>query len=96
VAKKTASKKAPSKKGPDFKKDAKQRAEAKKKAKEYAQKALYHRDIKKGEKTVEVKGLVNMQCMDGYNLEVGKICTITEGEKRRLDADKRGDFFEKV
>jgi len=48
-----------------------------------------------GTKTVEVKSLCNMQLRDGGVLAVGKKCEISEKEKKRLEDDSRGPFFEK-
>lgn len=56
---------------------------------------IHHKRPRKDVELVKVKALCNMHCMDGYELEAGKICEITEDEAMRLSVDKRMEFFEK-
>jgi len=75
--------------------EAEKRQEVRKKAEHKNKNMVYHKKPHKGLKMVKVKALCNMHCTDGYALEKGKVCEITEGEAKRLEADERMDFFEK-
>jgi sRNA-binding protein len=48
----------------------------------------------KEEPKVKVLGKVNMTCLDGSRLVVGKLCHISLSEAERLKKDSRGPFFE--
>ena len=96
------SKKADSKKKPSAKSiaadAAKAEVAARKKARNDAKskRSHLHNLIPKGKKSVKVLGLVNMHCLDGCLLQIGKECFITEAEATRLEGDARGDFFKRV
>ncbi len=99
LGKKTA-KKSPSKKPQPSKEQAAARDEAArkkvaKKAEAAKESNVIHARVKpKGAKMVQVKALVNMECLDGCQLVVGKVCEITDAEAKRLEKDERGPFFE--
>ena len=75
--------------------EGKKRKDARDKAEHSHNNKIHHKKPHKGLKMVKVKGLCNMHCADGYSLEVGKVCEITEDEAKRLKEDTRQvKFFE--
>lgn len=76
--------------------DAKKRKTERDEAEHKNKNLIYHKKPDKGYKMVKVKGLCNMHCADGYSLEMGKVCEITEAEAERLMKDVRMKFFEKA
>ena len=77
--------------------EGKKRKDARDKAEHSHNNKIHHKKPHKGLKMVKVKGLCNMHCADGYSLEVGKVCEITENEAKRLSEDSRQiKFFEKT
>ena len=103
--KKAEAKKAEAKKAEAKKADSKKEKlaiekgnEARAKAREAAKKrnSHLHNLIAKGKKSVKVLGMVNMHCLDGCELKVGKECMITESEANRLEADKRGEMIKRL